>query len=180
MKSRALMMGLLAAGLSTAVQAEEQAFYAGSGAGIYYVDLDGMEFDESAMAVRLFGGYRFNEYVSVEAGFGKLFEASTDIEGVDVDLDGTTWDLSVRPSVPLSDNFTAFAVLGLTQYDLELSASALGVTESTSDKDEDLHYGVGGQFLLNDVWKVRGEWTILDASGGDFGMLSLSAVYNFR
>lgn len=180
MKSRALVLGLLAAGITGVAQADEQGFYAGSGAGMYYVDLEGVDFDETAPTLRLFGGFQLNDYVSFEAGYTNLFEATSEIEGVDVDLDGSTWDVRVQPSLPLSDNFTAFAVLGWTSYDFEVSASEGGLTVSASDSDDDLMYGVGGQFMVNDVWNVRGEWTLVDVSDGDFGMFSVAAVYNFR
>lgn len=180
MKSRVLVTGLVAAGLCGAVQAEEQGFYAGSGAGMYYVDFDGMDFDESAASLRLFGGYQLNQYVSFEGGFTNLFEATGDFAGVDVDLDGTAWDVSVRPSLPLAETFTAYAILGWTEYDFEVSASAGGVSASDSGSDGDIHYGLGGALSINDSWHVRGEWSTVDVDDVDFGMFSLSAVYNFR
>lgn len=180
MKSRALVVGLLATGLCGAVQAEEQGFYAGSGAGMYYIDIDGLDFDESAASLRLFGGYQLNEYVAFEAGYTKLFEASTEVLGTDVDLDGTAWDVSVRPSFPVAESLTAYAILGWTEYDFEVSASAGGVSASGDGGDGDLHYGLGGAFSVNDSWLVRGEWSTVDVEDTDFGMFSLSAVYNFR
>jgi len=180
MKSRALVIGLLATGLCGVAHAQEQGFYAGSGAGIYYVDIDGLNFDEQAPTLRLFGGYQLNQYVSFEGGFTNLFEASGDVLGVDVDMDGTAWDVSVRPSMPLGDNLTAYAILGWTEYDLEFSASAGGTSASASGSDGDIHYGLGGAFNINDSWNVRGEWTTVDVDEVDFGMFSLSAVYNFR
>src|SRR5690606_35649998 len=87
MKSRAVVVGLLATGLCGVAQAEAQGFYAGSGAGMYYVDIDGLELDESAATLRLFGGYKLNQYLSFEAGYSNLFEASGDALGADVELD---------------------------------------------------------------------------------------------
>lgn len=180
MKSRALMVGMIAAGLTGAVQAEEQGFYAGSGAGMYFVDFDGIDFDESAPTLRLFGGYRLNEYVSFEAGFTNLFEASGDVLGADVDMDGTALDLSVRPTFPLAETFSVHGILGWTEYDMDFSASSGSLSVSDSVKDGDLHYGIGGSLTINDQWRVRGDWTTVDISDTDFSMLSLSAVYNFR
>jgi hypothetical protein len=181
MKSRALVAGLLATGLCGAVQAEEQGFYAGSGAGMYYVDINGLDFDESAATLRAFGGYQLNPYVSFEAGFTNLFEATGEVAGVDLDMDGTAIDVSVRPSFPVAETFTAYAILGWTEYDFEFSADAgNGLTLSDSGSDGDLHYGLGGALSINDSWNVRGEWSTVDVDDVDFGMFSLSAVYNFR
>jgi len=139
-----------------------------------------VDFDESAATIRLFGGYKLNQFVSFEAGYNSLFESTGDVLGVDVDIDGSAWDVSVRPSFPVADSFTAYAVLGWTEYDLDISADAGGFTVSDSVKDGDLHYGIGGALTINDSWNVRGEWTTVDVDDASFGMLSLSAVYNFR
>lgn len=181
MKIRAWAGVLLAAGFATAVHAEESSgFYAGSGAGMYTLDFDDLDFDESAAMLRLFGGYRLNEFVSFEAGFTNLFESSADVLGVDVELDGTAWDLSVRPSFPISDRFSAFGVLGWTEYDFEISASGGGLSVTDTGSDGDLHYGLGGAWSLTDQWTLRGEWVTVDVSEADFSQFSVSATYNFR
>lgn len=181
MKNRAWAFALLAAGLATAAHAEDTSgFYAGSGAGMYTLDFDGLDFDESAPTLRVFGGYRLNEYVSFEAGFTNLFEASRNVSGIDVEVDGTTWDLSVRPSFPINDRFSAFGVLGWTEYDFEISASGGGVTATGSGSDGDLEYGLGGAWNVTDQWMLRGEWLMVDVSDADFSMFSVSATYNFR
>jgi hypothetical protein len=171
---------MLAAGLAGAAQAEDQGFYAGSGAGMYYIDIDGVDFDETAATLRVFGGYQVNEYLSLEAGFTNLFEASSELMGVDLDLDGSAWDVSVRPTFPVADTFSVYGILGWTEYDIDVAAEAGPVSVSDSFKDGDLHYGLGGMLNLNDQWQVRGEWTAVEISDADFGMVSLSAVYNFR
>ena len=75
-------MGLLLVLVGSLAHADDQkGFYAGSGAGMYYVDFDGMDYDESAASVRIFGGYTLNEYVSFEAGYASLFETSADVKG---------------------------------------------------------------------------------------------------
>lgn len=181
MKSRIWMTGVLAAGLCAGAQAEEhQGFYAGTGAGLYYVDFDGIDFDESAPSLRVFGGYRLNEFVAFEAGYANLFKASGDVLGTDVDLDGSAWDVSVRPSLPLNDAITAYGILGWNEYDFDIKASAGGSSASGSGSDGDLEYGVGAAWSVNDVWAVRGEWLLVDVSDADFGMVSVSATYNFR
>jgi len=152
MKKRAIALGLLVFGAASMGHADDQAgnFYAGTGAGLYYVDFDNLDYDEGAATLRGFGGYSLNQYVSFEVGYTKLFEVSDDVLGVDVDVDDNVWDLSVRPTLPLSD-----------------------------DGDE-LHYGSGAAFDLTDRWTLRGEWVTVDVSDADFGMASLSASYDFR
>ncbi len=180
MKSRVMMAGVLAAAISGSAMAEEPGFFAGSGLGMYFIDVDDIDFDENAEALRVFGGYRMNEYVSFEVGYSKLFEASGDAMGFDVETDGSAFDVAVRPSMPLADNFTAFAVLGWSRYDMDVKVSNGLVSVSDSDKDSAFTYGIGGAFDINDNWTVRGEWSAVDVDGGDLSMLGISAVYNFR
>jgi len=185
MEFRALILGLsLTASLSAAGTCayanDEGGFYAGSGAGLYYLDFDGIDFDESAASLRLFGGYELNRYVSFEAGFSKLFESSGEVLGTGIDIDGTAWDVSVRPTLPLGDRASAFGILGWTNYDFDISVSAPGLTASDSEKDDDLMYGIGAAFDVTDNWSLRGEWVTVDVSDADFGMFSVAATYRFR
>jgi OOP family OmpA-OmpF porin len=175
----ALALALLAFG--TAAHADDHGgFYAGSGAGLYFVEIDDVDYDESAATVRAFGGYRLNEYVSFEAGFTHLFESSGDIFGVKAKLDGIAWDMSVRPMLPLNEQFEMFGVLGWTRYEFDVSASGGGITVSDKESESDLMYGLGGLFNVTDNWSVRGEWIMVDVDDADLGMLSVSATYRFR
>lgn len=181
MKKRAIALGALILGLGSFTHADsDSGFYAGTGAGLYYVDFDDLDYDEGAATLRGFVGYDLNQYISFEGGYTKLFEVSDDILGVDVDIDGDVWDLSVRPTLPLGDNFRAFGIVGWSNYDFKIAASAPGITVSDSDSGDEMHYGLGAAFDLTDSWTLRGEWVTVDVSDADFGMFSVSATYNFR
>jgi opacity protein-like surface antigen len=181
MDIRKTILGVILLGLSVSAVAEDAPnFYAGTGAGIYYVDFDNIDFDESAATVRVFGGYQLNEYVSFEAGFTNLFESSGSLAGADIDIDGTAWDVSVRPTLPIGDNLQAFGILGWTQYDFEIAASFGGLTASSDDSESALLYGLGAALDLNASWNLRGEWVAIDVDDADLGMLSVSATYTFK
>lgn len=181
MDIRAWILGLSLALTGAFAHADDQTgFYAGSGAGLYYVDFDGLDFDEGAATVRVFGGYELNKYVAFEAGYTKLFESSGDILGANIDVDGSSWDVSVRPTLPITDNFRAFGIAGWTQYDFKISVEAQGLTASDSDKEDELMFGIGAAFDITDNWALRGEWVTVDVSDADFGLVSVSATYNFR
>ncbi|MGI9327062.1 MAG: porin family protein, partial [Pseudomonadales bacterium] len=154
MDIRKAILGTAMLGLSFSAVAEG-GFYAGSGAGIYYVEFDDIDFDESAATLRVFGGYKLNDYLSFEAGYASLFETSADLLGADVDLDGTALDVSVRPTLPLSDNLQAFGIVGWTQYDFDISASLGNVTVSDGDTESDLMYGLGAALDVTDNWNLR-------------------------
>ena len=58
MNKRAIALGLLVFGAASLSHADDQAgkFYAGTGAGFYYVDFDSLDYDEGAATLRGFGG----------------------------------------------------------------------------------------------------------------------------
>lgn len=181
MKIRNFLVAVTLAGASTSAIAEDNnRFYAGSGAGLYYVDFDDLDFDESAPTLRVFGGYEFNQHLSVELGFTNLFESSDSVLGADIDIDGTAWDLRVQPTLPINDQFSAFGIVGWTQYEFDVSVSLGPVSASDDDTESDLMYGLGAAWNLNDSWDLRGEWIALDVDDADFGMFSVSATYNFK
>ncbi|MGE0622122.1 MAG: porin family protein [Pseudomonadales bacterium] len=181
MKIRTLLAALVLGLFGATAQAEtDRGFYLGSGIGMYYVDIDGIDLDQSAPNWRAFGGYTLNKYLSFEAGYSHLFEVSDDILGVDVEMDGDAFDVMVRPTLPIGDRFEAFAILGYSWYDWNISASFQGQSVDDSANDDDLIYGVGGAFRFGDRWSLRGEWTMVDVSDADFGSVTASVSYSFR
>ena len=175
-----LVTGLLLMSIASAATAQDDnKFYAGSGVGMYYVDFDDVDFDESATTLRIFGGYEINERINVELGFSNLFEADAGVLGADVSVDGTAWDLSVRPSLPITDRIEAFGVLGYAHYDFEVEASVGNLTVSDSDSGGEIMYGLGASAMMGDAWQLRGEWILIDVEDADFGTLTLSATYQF-
>jgi len=176
-----LLASSFALGVGAAAHAESTpGFYAGTGAGMYYINIDGLDYDENAMSVRGFGGFRVNDYLSLEAGYSHFFESSGDVAGIDVKMDGSAWDASVRPTLPIGDRFEAFGILGWSKYSFDVKVSANGLSASDSDSDDNMMYGLGGAYSLTDRWTVRGEWVAVDVSDADFGTVAVSATYNFR
>ncbi len=181
MKIRFWMAALAFTLIGATAQAEtDRGFYLGSGAGMYYVDINGVDLDKAAPNWRVFGGYTLNKYLSFEGGYSHLFEISEDIVGVDVKMNGDAFDLMVRPTLPIGDRFQAFAILGYSWYDWNLKATYLGQTVDDSMNDDDFIYGIGGAFRFADRWSLRGEWTMVDVSDADFGMVTASVSYSFR
>ena len=178
MKFRIWIATLILAMAGTTAQADNKnnSFYLGTGAGIYYVDIDGLDFDQTAPTWRLFGGYTLNKYISFEGGYTNLFEVSDDILGIDVEMKGNSFDLLARPTMPVGDRFEVFGIVGYSWYDWKIKVDDI----SASDDDSELLYGLGGAWNMNDRWSFRGEWTNVAVSDADFGMFTASVSYSFR
>ncbi len=127
-----------------AVSAED--FYLGGKLGGYDVEEGFVDINELALGA--YFGYRFNEYVSVEAEYVNLFEDST----FGVDVDGDLWAVSVRPTLPLDDEWELYAKAGWGWLDVE----ADGGFVSTSGTDDDFIWGLGIQWN-GPNFHVRGE-----------------------
>jgi OOP family OmpA-OmpF porin len=182
MNFKAMTSALILALGGTAAQAEtgNNEFYLGTGAGIYYVDIDGVDLDKASPTWRVFGGYSLNKYLSFEGGYTNLFEISDDIAGVDVEMDGSSFDALVRPTLPIGDSFELFGIVGYSWYDWKIRAEFEGESISDKEKDGELLYGLGGSWHMTDRWSLRGEWTNVDVSDADFGMVTASVSYAFR
>ncbi len=132
----------LQAGAATA-----ENFYVGGKLGGYDVDQGIVDINE--LAAGGYFGYRFNEYVSVEAEYVHLFEDSA----FGADIDGDLWAFSVRPTLPLSEDWELYAKAGWGWLDVEVDGGFFG---SESDTDNDFVWGLGAQWS-GQSFHVRGE-----------------------
>lgn len=183
----ALALGLIA---MPALAADDQGFYSGAGVGQMTVDfsdtIDGttVSFDDGDTAFRVFGGWDFNEYFSVEAGYvdgGTASETFT-ISGIDVavDIDVTGFDVMLQGMLPMGESFYAFAKAGMIFWDADFTASSMGVSDSESDSGDDLAYGAGFGVNLGDNAAVRVEYVMYDISDADVDSIMASILWKFR
>jgi OOP family OmpA-OmpF porin len=149
--------------------------------------------DERDNGYKLFGGYQFNKNISLEGGYFDLgefdFTATTlpmgtldgkiNIKGLNLDLVGT---------LPITENFSAFARGGLNYADTQDTFSGTGNVivddPNPSSRDTNYKFGVGFQYDLSESLRIRAEaerYRVDDAVGsnGDIDLFSLGMVYRF-
>ena len=174
------------ASMASGAYAEGTGYYMGGGIGIWDVDESGI-IEDSAMAGRISGGFKFNEYLAVEGAYVYLGEVedstSIDLGGgqiltTDVKVDGTAWELSLRPSYPFTDSLEGYARLGWGFYDMEAEISAFGLNISDSETDDVFVWAVGGAWALNDSLNLFGEYSQPDTDA-DIYIMTFGATYNF-
>jgi OmpA-OmpF porin, OOP family len=179
MRKHLLLSGLAALSLASSVTAhaeEAPGFYAGASFGQASIEIDDAGFDGSDTAFKIFGGYGFNPYFAVELGW---FNGGTADERfgpfvVEVEMSGLV--ASAVGRLPVGDAFTLFGKLGFASYDAEVSANGFGGDDTS---DEDLAYGIGGQFQLGQAFGLRAEYEIVDVSDANFNMFSVGGLYRF-
>lgn len=123
--------------------------------------------DDSDGGWKLFVGYRFNPYFSVEGGYTSLGEfgyqgqVTTDPGTVEATFKADNWNAFAVGIVPVADGFELFgkAGLGYWQADLGVTGTFAGRTakavESTGTSPI---AGLGGKYDFSPAWGLRFEW----------------------
>jgi opacity protein-like surface antigen len=168
--------------LSLPALSADNGIYLGAGIGQSSVQFDDnisgqdFDFDASATGFKAIAGWRFLDWVAVEANYVDLGSGDDNVQGerIETDVDGVS--LSAVGFVPLGP-VDLFARVGAINWNADIGAPNLGV--SASDDGTDLTYGVGAQFR---VWSLsfRGEYEIFDISDADtVDMFSIGVTWTF-
>ena len=142
---------------------------------------------------KLFGGYQYNKYFAVEAGYFDLgqfgFDANTIPTGTlsgNIKLRGL--NLDAVGMLPITDKFSAFGRLGVAYAHTDGSFVGTGAVNvfnpSPSARDTNLKVGLGVQYAFTDALSLRAEierYRVNDAVGnkGDVDLASIGLVYRF-
>jgi OOP family OmpA-OmpF porin len=174
--------GALMALASFSSYAVDNGIYLGASVGESGVEFDenfegtSFNYDASATGFKVIAGWRFLDWLSVEANYVDLGSADDNVEGqrIETDIDGVS--LGVVGFLPIGP-VDLFARVGAIDWSADLSAPGLGI--SGSDDGTDLTYGVGAQFR---VWglSLRAEYEVFDISDVDtVDMISVGATWTF-
>ncbi|MGE5319203.1 MAG: outer membrane beta-barrel protein [Hyphomicrobiaceae bacterium] len=143
---------------------------------------------------RLQGGYRFNPYAAVEAGyidFGKAKYSASYIGGsAQGSLKAGGVDLAALLSLPLNDSVSVFGKAGVVAAKVESSLAA-GAPASLASASGSEHVvrpllGVGALYKLTDNVDLRADYDHVSGLGKseqtgkmDANLFSLGIAYNF-
>lgn len=204
------LMGAFAAAFILALPQVSMAegYYVDIGVGQAKADLDtpsGWNDDDTDTAYSVGIGYKFNNYIAVEAGYldlGKASQTGTGtvtgtLYGSPFSATGTftgTYEVDgfyLGPvlSLPVADRLELNARAGVYFWDLDVRATAAsftyggttytGVTASGSDDGEDFYFGIGATYNATKNIAVGADWTRYDIDGTDVDVLSARLKYNF-
>ena len=120
--------------------------------------------DDDNSSYKLGAGYAVTSNISLEIAYQNFdrHNGQTDcppgfaclVIPVAARADLTGVSLAVLGSVPLSDRFSAYGKLGFFSWDVEFE----GFSSAFDDSGEDLLYGVGLRWSIDDSWKVFAEY----------------------
>jgi opacity protein-like surface antigen len=197
-----LLATVLAAGPSLAA---ERGFYAGAGFGQINVEVDDIygtnfDFDEDDFTFKLFGGYRFFPWLSVEGifldGGNPQVRDTVGAESVSLSVEVQSLVAAAVFSLPIGDQFELFLKPGFAYWDsktnFRYSSPTFSDQFSGDDSGSAFFIGAGAGWTVGNAGlRLEYEWfdvapeynfdtdefdDELDASAG---FLSLSVVYLF-
>ena len=183
-----LMVVLVAAAVPAA--AIENGFYLGGsigGSSLEVQDFDeefgAFQFSDGDTAYKLFGGFRFLNFLAVEAGYVDLGDptdiiASIEGDQLEVQIGVKGWDAFAIGLLPIGP-VDLFAKVGVVSWDADIRAVLDDVTDTDSDSGTDAAYGLGVALRLGKVaLRAEGEqFKIADAE--EVYMFSVGATFTF-
>lgn len=182
------MSGLAAMGLMTSLAAHaerEPGFYVGAGIGQGTLDFDDTDFtvagvDDSDTAFKVYAGYTFNEFISLEATYIDAGEPTEQIGAFSMQFDLSAVNVSVIGHLPLTETFELFGKAGLTSYDYDAVVRLNGVQVGTGDdSDQDVSYGFGAAYSFPGPFEIRAEYEFIEIDSGSYDVVSLGGAFKF-
>lgn len=182
------LSGLAALALATGATAHAErqpGFYLGAGVGQGTLDFDDTDFtvagvDDSDTAFKVYAGYTFNEFISVEAAYFDAGQPTEQIDTLTLQFDLSAVNFSAVGHLPLTESFELFGKAGLASYDYDGQASINGVMVSTGDdSDQDVSYGFGATYSFAGPFEIRGEYEFIEIDSGSYDVVSLSGAFKF-
>src|SRR5512135_2575353 len=150
----------------------------GQGSVSYDENIEGqrLSYDASSTGYKLIGGWRFLDWLSVEANYVGLGSGDDTLAGqkFETQVGGVT--LSALGFLPVGP-VDVFARVGMINWNADIKAPGTGL--SGSDDGNDFAYGIGAQFR---VWSLslRAEYERFDVSDTDTtDLLSLGVTWTF-
>lgn len=174
-RASVLMIGL---GCASNSQAQElTALYIGASVGKATNEVG--EFKGRDTALKLTGGYAFNQYFAVELSYVDA-GTQTDTVGLrSIKNESSGIIASALLNVPLGERFAVFGKLGYAFYDSDATGRLGDQVTRESDSSDDLTYGIGIQLAVRRGLSLRAEYEAVDVSEGDFEIVSAGAFYEF-
>lgn len=160
--------------------------------------------DDNDMTWSIFGGYRLNSYIAIEAAYLDLGEPGYHAEGVldpfgavpplgmeaNIDFASTGFTTAFIGSLPIGEMFELHARAGIFFSDTEVTLSAgdgdVSDSEKFSGTDTDIFYGAGMAVHLGSSWSVSLDYQLFkdvgnedDTGETDVDSLTLGLIYRF-
>jgi len=145
----------------------------------------GVSCDDSDTSLKIFGGAKFNKNFAFEAAYIDLGEAIV-TDNIDTfTAEATGFNFSAVGIIPVSESVDIFGKVGMLFWDLKLALSGT-FTDSLSEDGNDISFGFGADFDVNESFSIRAEFEKFNSIGKEsttgessVTLISLGAVFSF-
>ena len=156
--------------LATPALAADEGLYVGAGVGSMSVDLGPFSGDD--MGFKVLGGWMFSPYFGAELEY--IDGGSAEDLGVAIDVSG--FNASLRGALPVGEQFSLFAKVGMMFWDVDVDSAEL----SGSDSGEDFSWGIGAGFDFTETLGATVEYQGFEVEDTDtVDLISASLVWKF-
>ena len=138
--------------------------------------------DDDNNSYALGAGYAFTPNVSLEGAYQEFgsHNGETDcppgvtclVVPLSAQADLTGISLSLVGSIPLTDKLDVYGKIGFVSWDIEFK----GISSAFDTSGEDLQYGAGLRWSIDDHWKAFAEYGKVEL---DFDTASIGVSYHF-
>jgi hypothetical protein len=174
MLGAAAALALSFAAASTPAVAADKGIYLGATGGVSSVHSDDvLNYDADATGFKLIAGWRFIDWLAIEANYVDFGSGSDTVAGQKIRTDGNGVSLSALAFIPVGP-VDIYGRVGAFDW----SANAKTDVSKLGDNGTDLVYGAGVQFRLGGL-SLRGEYERFDLNGTDADLISLGVTYTF-
>lgn len=149
--------------------------------------------DDTDTGFKLFAGYRFSEFMALEAGYVDLGESVADAivpVTATAALTAEGGYISILPQIPIGTVGSIFGRVGLSAVKAELTASGGGELFSDNSGAAGFVFGAGGEVHLSEQISIRAEWERhsfdealelagIEVEAPDIDLLSASLILRF-
>lgn len=126
----------------------------------------GMTCTETGTAIRIGGGYQFNQNFGIEANYGFLGSAKASGGGGSGEIKPSSLQIAATGTLPLGDAFSIIGKLGIANNSAKFTSTGSADQTSSSSK---LAYGIGAQYDFSKSLGVRAQYEslgdVLDNTG---------------
>lgn len=156
-------------------------FYAGGGAGRVELKdtIDGVRVELDGTGYQVFGGYRFNDYGSLEVAYLDGGNPDNTVMGWTIESDASAIQASALWQVPISNRFEAYVRFSIISWEAEHTGTNRRAIVTVETDGTDAGFGIGAGFHITPGLGLRAEYGGANFDGTDFRALSLAALFRF-
>lgn len=190
-KGKHMFKKFMVAAAATVIAASASAEgYVGGAFGVSKLDFDCAETlscDTSDTVWKLYGGYKINPGVAVEAGYVNFGETKYSYafagDAVQGKLSASAFTVGVAVHGDMTPKFSAVGRIGLAMVKAELTESLGSLSVSESDTNARVYLGVGVAYAVTPEVKVTADLDFtdvkLDGETGNVRALNVGLMYKF-